>query len=212
MSVILLADDSAHAQRIGESILREEGFEVTSATDGNMALAAIAHDDPDLVIADAFLPGRNGFDLCRLIKSYRPYIRVVLTVGLLEHLDEEEAKAAGCDAVLHKPFEASVAARIIRPLIEEARRARGESGTPMSPGRPVSDALGYVPPDPRRVEAAVAAALDDVLRRALDEAMEQAIPGLVQTVTQAVTQEVTHRVLLALSQPAAPPAASNGRR
>ena len=61
MSVVLLADDSPHAQRMGERILREEGYEVVSLTDGETALVRMADVDPDLVIADIFLPGRNGF-------------------------------------------------------------------------------------------------------------------------------------------------------
>jgi CheY-like chemotaxis protein len=56
MSTILLADDSPHAQRMGERILREEGFDVSSVADDATALARLADGDPDLVIADAFLP------------------------------------------------------------------------------------------------------------------------------------------------------------
>ena len=72
MSIILLADDSPHAQRMGERILREEGFEVVSVTDGETALLRMADVDPDLVIADVFLPGRDGFEFCRAIKSDVP--------------------------------------------------------------------------------------------------------------------------------------------
>ena len=69
MSIILLADDSPHAQRMGERILRDEGFSVASVTNGDTALLRMADVDPDLVIADVFLPGRNGFDICREIKN-----------------------------------------------------------------------------------------------------------------------------------------------
>src|ERR1700674_1794661 len=125
MSVILLADDSPHAQRMGERILREEGFAVVSLTDGETALLRMADVDPDLVIADVFLPGRNGFELCRLIKNQHRHVRVILTAGLLETFDEEEARRAGCDAILKKPFEASVVMDTIRPLVQEAQMARG---------------------------------------------------------------------------------------
>ncbi|PYT17319.1 MAG: hypothetical protein DMG59_07675, partial [Acidobacteria bacterium] len=100
MSIILLADDSPHAQRMGERILREEGFEVVSLTDGETAFLRLADVDPDLVIADVFLPGRSGFDLCRHIKNTQRHVRVILTAGLLETFDEEEARRAGCDAIL----------------------------------------------------------------------------------------------------------------
>jgi PleD family two-component response regulator len=127
MSRILLADDSPHAQRMGERILREEGFEVVSLTDGNAAMLRLADVDPDLILADVFLPGKSGFELCRHVKSEPRFkhVRVVLTAGLLEPFDEDEAKRAGCDAILKKPFEASKVVSTIGPLVKEAQLARG---------------------------------------------------------------------------------------
>src|SRR5579863_2175078 len=121
MNIILLADDSPHAQRMGERILREEGFEVVSLTNGETAMLRLADVDPDLVIADVFLPGRNGFELCRYIKTYHRHVRVVLTAGMLEPFDEEEARRAGCDAIVKKPFEASVVLGVIAPLLHDAQ-------------------------------------------------------------------------------------------
>ena len=109
MSRILPADDSPHAQRMGERILREEGFEVVSLTDGDAAFARLSDVDPDLILADVFLPAKSGMEICRHVKSdaHMRHVRVVLTAGLLEPFDEEEARRAGCDAILKKPFEAS---------------------------------------------------------------------------------------------------------
>jgi len=136
MSKILLADDSPHARRMGETILREEGYQVTVVADGNAALAQLAEADPDLLIADAFLPQVDGLALCRAAKSRLAHVRVILTAGLLEPLDEAAAHAAGADFILRKPFEASVMTGAVRPLIEEAVAARRAiSGEP-----PVRDA------------------------------------------------------------------------
>src|ERR1700674_808190 len=140
MSVILLADDSPHAQRMGERILRDEGFAVVSLTDGETALLRLADVDPALVIADVFLPGRNGLELCRHIKNNHRHVRVILTAGLLETFDEDEARRAGCDAILKKPFEASVVMQTIRPLIHDAKLARGLFAEVMAAARPSSPA------------------------------------------------------------------------
>jgi CheY-like chemotaxis protein len=187
MSRILLADDSPHAQRMGERILREEGFEVVSLTDGDAALLRLADVDPDLILADVFLPGKSGFELCRHVKGdpLLRHVRVVLTAGLLEPFDEEEATRAGCDAILKKPFEASKVMETIHPLVKEAQLARGlfaealASGAASAPTQPA-----FIPPppapeiDPERVRAAIILALD------------AALPAMIH--------EITERVLIAL--------------
>lgn len=196
MSRILLADDSPHAQRMGERILREEGYEVVSLTDGETTLVRLEDVDPDLIVADVFLPRKSGFDICRYVKSHprHRHVRIVLTAGLLEQFDEDEATRAGCDAVLKKPFEASVVMSTIRPLLAEAQIARGllaetlvpEPIEPPAPEPTATEiAAGPEPPppfevDPERVRAAVTLALD------------ASLPTLIQ--------EITERVLIALGR------------
>jgi len=187
MSVILLADDSPHAQRMGERILTEEGFDVVTVTDGEAAMHRLPDVDPDLLIADVFLPGRNGFELCRLAKTHHRHMRVILTAGLLEPFDEEEGRRAGCDAILKKPFEASVVVETIRPLIRDAQLARGLFAEAMAAAQalPISDAT-HTPPtppaplDPARIEAAITLALD------------AALPGLVREITEKVLVALGH--------------------
>jgi DNA-binding response OmpR family regulator len=185
MSVILLADDSPHAQRMGERILQEEGYQVVTLTDGQTAAERLLNIDPDVVIADVFLPGRSGFDLCRHIKSNYRYMRVILTAGMLETLDECEAKRAGCDAILKKPFEASVIMETIRPLVQEAQLARGLFAQDITAAKPapVSDAspvAGSALTDPERVRAAITLAF------------QAALPGLVREVTEKVLVALGH--------------------
>jgi CheY-like chemotaxis protein len=193
MSVILLADDSPHAQRMGERILREEGYQVVTLTDGQTAAERLLSVDPDVVIADVFLPGRSGFDLCRHIKTNYRYMRVILTAGILETLDEGEARRAGCDAILKKPFEASVIMETIRPLVQEAQLARGLFAEEMAaqPGPPptapqvtpvtgVNPVPGSALADPERVQAAITLAL------------QAALPALVREITEKVLVALGH--------------------
>jgi CheY-like chemotaxis protein len=185
MSIILLADDSPHAQRMGERILREEGFEVVSITNGETAVVRLADVDPDLLIADVFLPGRNGFELCRYVKSLHRHVRVILTAGLLEQFDEDEARRAGCDAILKKPFEASVVMQTIRPLIAEAQMARGLFAEAIAEALPVPEAAQAAAPvaapiDTERIEAAITLALD------------AALPALIREITEKVLVALGH--------------------
>ncbi len=176
---IILADDSPHAQRMGERILREEGFEVVSLTDGETTLLRLSDVDPDLVIADVFLPNKSGLELCRYIKAHAQHrhARVILTAGLLEPFDEEEAKRAGCDAILKKPFEASLVLATIQPLLVEAEVARGLIKQAPPPGPPPESAPEV---DRERVRAAVTIAVDAALPVLIDEITERVLIALGQ--------------------------------
>ena len=187
MSLILLADDSPHAQRMGERILREEGFEVVSLTDGDTVMLRLADVNPDVILADVFLPNRSGVELCRYVKSTprHRHVRVVLTAGLLEPFDEDEARRAGADAILKKPFEASLVVQTIRPLLREADLARGllaeliaEQSPPPEAAPAASAAPLATPPDPERVRAAITIALDAALPALIDEITERVLVAL----------------------------------
>lgn len=174
MSVILLADDSPHAQRMGQRILAEEGHQVVCVSDGEAAALRLSQTDPDVVIADAHLPGRSGVELCRYIKSQFRHVRVILTAGSLEELDEAAAKRAGCDAILRKPFEASMMAEVLAPLLAAAQQDR--QALSMAAAAKGSAPSLAVPPDD--------------IRAAVERAVERELPRLLD--------ELTQRVLLAL--------------
>lgn len=190
MNRVLLADDSPNAQRMGERILREEGFEVVSVTDGETAFVRLLDVLPDVILADAYLPTRSGFELCRYIKS-QPSLRhigVVLTAGVLEPFDEAEARASGCDAVLRKPFEASSVVETIKPLVEASRFARGLFGAHMvdqqaavdsAVAQAVADERAKPPAiDTERVRAAITLALDASFPRMVEEITERVLVAL----------------------------------
>ncbi len=183
MSGILLADDSPHAQRMGEKILREEGYSVTCFPDGAVAARKLGELDPDLVIADAFLPGIDGYDLCRYIKSNFGYMRVILTAGLLEELDEEKARQAGSDAVLRKPFEATQILQLIRPLILEAQLSRELYRM---------ETMTQPPPNPHYVAATGPTADPARVRAAVSKALEASLPALVREITEKVLVALGH--------------------
>jgi DNA-binding response OmpR family regulator len=167
MSLILLADDSPHAQRMGHRILTGEGFAVECVANGDDAASRLRVADPDVVIVDAHLPGVNGIDLCRDVKSSRRHVRVILTVGSLEALDELAAHRAGCDAILRKPFEASEMMAAVKPLALEAQKARKNSEAATGISDPSDD-----------IRAAVERAVERELPRFLDEVTQKVLAAL----------------------------------
>jgi CheY-like chemotaxis protein len=191
MSRILLADDSPHAQRMGERILREEGFEVVTVTDGQTAMLRLADVDPDLVLADVSLPRVSGYDICRNVKESRRFshVRVVLTAGLLEKFDDERAARVRSDGVLKKPFESSALLEMIKPMVEAATRERpaplgtleeGAEGATGAPATMGGEAVGLELFDEERVRAAVTLALDAALPSLIDKITERVLIALGQ--------------------------------
>jgi CheY-like chemotaxis protein len=204
MSRILLADDSPHAQRMGEFILREEGFEVVSVTDGVTAVVRLADVDPDLILADVSLPQRNGYELCGYIKSHpnHRHARVVLTAGALEPIDEEEARRVGADGSLRKPFEASVVIDTAKRLIEAAEQARNlPPGEPPSPAPVAVEAAPEPPPEPCEAAAEAPPAEAQASRPVADpQSVRAAVTLALECALPVLIDEVTQRVLVALDQ------------
>jgi CheY-like chemotaxis protein len=172
MSRILLADDSPQALRLGEQILTTQGFEVVSVTDGATALRRLPDVNPDLLIADIYLPTRNGFELARFLRSQNDYraMPVIFAAGPADEFDEQDAKNAGADVVLRKPFEASALLGAVQKLLNEsAKNVQSGDGKVLNSGF-----------DRHAIRAAVTLALDS------------AMPAMIE--------ELSERVLLALSQ------------
>ena len=176
MSVILLADDSPHAQRMGERILTDEGYEVVTVSNADSALIRLDDVDPDVVVADTVMPGRTGYEICQYLKMSprHRYVRVILTAGVLEIFDEERARQAQADGTLKKPFEASALLSAVKPLAEAAARDRAAAIEPASKaGVAVAESKAEQPfvtvVDVEHVRAAVTVALDASLDKMVNE-------------------------------------------
>ena len=137
MSRILLVDDSPHAQRMGERILSDEGYEVVTVSNADSALIRLEDADPDVVVADAVMPGRTGYDICQYLKMSprHRHVRVILTSGAQEPIDEARARLVQADGTIEKPFEASVLLAAVRPLAEAAQKRAAREAGRGPPGR-----------------------------------------------------------------------------
>ncbi|MDT4955619.1 MAG: hypothetical protein QOJ02_3757 [Acidobacteriota bacterium] len=104
---LLLADDSATIQKVVDLTFTDEGLEVVTVSDGQQALEKLDDFTPDIVLADVFMPGLNGYQLCEHIKRTERFshIPVMLLVGSFEPFDEAEARRVGADDYLTKPFQ-----------------------------------------------------------------------------------------------------------
>jgi CheY-like chemotaxis protein len=226
MSRILLVDDSPHAQRMGERILSDEGFEVVTVSNADSALIRLDDVDPDVVLADTVMPGRTGYEICQYIKMSprHKHVRVLLTCGVLETLDEAEVQRVEADGTLQKPFEASALINAVRPLAEAATQARtagAPSGAVPAGAAKVSPAVPFVAVvDAEQVKAAVTVALDaamdtmvEAIARRVLVALQNRRPDAVAAVTAAAEQQPPISLPAAIEPPTPalpPPGAPRG--
>jgi CheY-like chemotaxis protein len=103
---ILVADDNSNIQKMVGLALKDQGIDVVAVGNGEAAVRKISDVKPDLVLADVFMPVRNGYEVCQYVKmdSALSHIPVILLVGAFDPLDEQEAQRVGADGVLKKPF------------------------------------------------------------------------------------------------------------
>src|SRR5579862_1981621 len=103
---ILVADDNANIQKMVVLAFEERGIQVVSVGNGEAAVRRIPDLAPDLVLADIFMPVRNGYEVCEFVKKDERFshVPVILLVGAFDPLDEKEARRVGADGVLKKPF------------------------------------------------------------------------------------------------------------
>ena len=150
MAKILVADDNSNIQKMVVLALKDHGIEVIAVGNGEAAVRKISDIKPDLVLADIFMPVRNGYEVCKFVKenSALSHIPVILLVGAFDPLDEQEAQRVGADGVLKKPFVPP------DPLISMVKSALTRAGVALgapvvpTPPPPIPVAAKLEPPPP----------------------------------------------------------------
>src|ERR1044071_953184 len=100
---ILVVDDDPQIRRVLRTTLIAQGYEVLDARSGDDALERVRSEKLDLVILDMNMPGMNGIETCRSIRSNSDIAIIMLTVRDSE-ADKVEALDAGADDYVTKPF------------------------------------------------------------------------------------------------------------
>ena len=156
MAKILVADDNSNIQKMVGLALKDHGIEVVAVGNGEAAVRKIADIRPDLVLADVFMPVRNGYEVCQFVKadSTLSHIPVILLVGAFDPLDEQEAQRSGADGVLKKPF---VPPDPLISMVKSALVRAGVAHAGFTPAKPVEEAPPPVaeipapPSSPRKI-------------------------------------------------------------
>ena len=119
IKVLIVEDEKKIADSIAKG-LRELDYHVETAYDGKIGLRVYENGDFNLVITDINLPGINGYELCRIIRSRNQQIPIIMLTALSTTDDKIEGFDAGADDYLVKPFEFKELIVRIRALLKRA--------------------------------------------------------------------------------------------
>ncbi len=117
---ILIVEDELSLRESLEYSLRQEGYEVTTAADGNAALDAVCEFAPDLVLLDVMLPGLDGLEVCRRLRRGSDMPILMLTART-DEIDKVVGLEVGADDYVTKPFGMRELQARIRALLRRAR-------------------------------------------------------------------------------------------
>jgi twitching motility two-component system response regulator PilH len=123
MPTILIVDDSQTVREMVSEQLRRAGFSVVEAVDGEEAIAKIQESLPDLVVTDIVMPKKNGYELCRWLKSEQQTrnIPVVMCTSKGEEFDLYWGMKQGADAYITKPYHPPDLLAAVKKLLKEAK-------------------------------------------------------------------------------------------
>jgi two-component system alkaline phosphatase synthesis response regulator PhoP len=123
---ILIVDDDPFLLRLVEYLLGKEGYEIVTATEGEEALKKVETEKPDLVILDVMLPGIDGLEVCRRLRSQpeTAALPVVMLSARSSVSDRIAGLEAGTNEYLGKPSDARQVVACVADLLERARRVR----------------------------------------------------------------------------------------
>src|SRR5262245_44133563 len=104
---ILVADDSPTIRRLVTQIFADGNFQIVEVNNGDAAIKSFEEVRPSVVLADIYMPGRNGYQVCTYVRNHPQLGQtpVVLLVGAFDAFDDNAAKQAGATASITKPFE-----------------------------------------------------------------------------------------------------------
>lgn len=140
---ILLADDSPTIQRLVNQTFADTRFDVVTVNNGDAAIRKFDEIEPDVVLSDIYMPGKNGYEVCAHVKNHPTLSAtpVILLVGAFDAFDEAIANRAGAAAHITKPFEPRALVELVTSTAPQDAKAR----KPATEDRPAKAAEPVTP-------------------------------------------------------------------
>jgi two-component system response regulator PilR (NtrC family) len=102
---ILIADDEAEVRNLLCLLLEDQGYNVTTAADGDDAIAQLERRPFDLLLLDIKMPHLSGFDVLKHVREKHPQSKVIMLTAFAELANAMESKYLGADDFIGKPYD-----------------------------------------------------------------------------------------------------------
>lgn len=158
----LVVEDAVEIQEVVTALLRDEGFDVRTASDGERAVEVARAFQPDLIVLDLSLPGLDGIQVCQQIRTFSEAYILMLTAKS-DEVDKVVGLSVGADDYVTKPFSARELVARVRVLFRRSR-----SPGPATPAAAVERSYGDLVIDPDAREVTVAGKPVDLTRIEFD--------------------------------------------
>ena len=127
MRRVLVVDDEPHIRTVLRGYLEAAGFAVSEAADGPAAVHEVRRDPPDLVLLDVMLPGRDGLEVLREVRTFSD-VYVILVTARTEEIDKLLGLGVGADDYITKPFSPREVAARVKAVLRRDRGPRDVAG------------------------------------------------------------------------------------
>jgi DNA-binding response OmpR family regulator len=118
---ILIVDDEPNIVLSLEFLMKQAGFQVRTASDGEAALASMAVDCPHLLLLDVMMPRKNGYEVCQAIRSNPDWknTRIIMLTAKGRDVEREKGMALGADDYITKPFATQEVVERVKELLAD---------------------------------------------------------------------------------------------
>jgi DNA-binding response OmpR family regulator len=120
---VLIVDDEPNIVLSLEFLMRQQGYDVRTAPDGESALAEIERQPPDLVLLDINMPRMSGYEVCERVRANPRWrgVRMLMLTAKGREVEREKGLALGADGYVIKPFATRELVAQVRELLETPR-------------------------------------------------------------------------------------------
>ena len=123
---ILIVEDEPKLARLVSDYLKAASFETAIIADGREVVPAVKARVPDLILLDLMLPGRDGFDVCRELRTFSD-VPIVMMTARVEEIDRLVGLELGADDYICKPFSPREVVARVKAILRRTQRGNGGS-------------------------------------------------------------------------------------